>query len=892
MTRIPTLCHIFACIAVLAAHATAAAGAPAAAPAAVAAGAPTAADNIHRLPTDVTPTFQAIRLTLDAAQPNYTGSVRVELRVAKTTPSIQFHAQEMTLDKVVLRGKNGTVTLKPTSGEDGFVTAAAPSPIAAGEYTLEIGFSNEFDRRSTSLYRMETGGEWYAFSQFEAVDARLAFPCWDEPSFKFPYQMTLIVPQAHQAISNTPIESETSAKGMKTVVFRRTKPLPSYLLAVATGPLEYVPVPGTSIPTRVVTVKGQTEWAGAAVQITPPILAALEKYFGSRYPYEKLDLIGVPEYTYGAMENPGAITYSDRLLLFDPKTMSVRERRLLATITAHEIAHMWFGDVVTMKWWDDLWLNESFAEWMGNKITAEVYPDLQVEIAQLEGAQRAMNFDALLSTRAMRQPVVSMGNPLQAADALAYQKGEVMIGMFEQWMGPEVFRRGVLAYLKKYEWGNADASDLWSSLSEAAGQDLSGPMSTFLDQPGVPLVEADILEDGRIRLSQRRFLNYGSEAPAPQSWSIPVRFEYFDGTKVRTKSVMLSDAEMTVATDGGSAPVWVHPKAGESGYYRWYVDSTNLQRLADVAPKLLTPRERVGYLGNLDALLSAGVIQGDDYLRLVAGFAQDPRTEVIGVLPGALGGIQVQFITPDLEESFAAYVRRVLGPGLKRIGLDRTPGEDEAVSLVRPRLIGWLADEGKDETLLAHAEQLARSFIADRSSVDPSLIGVALSLSAIRGDASLFNTYRARFEAATVPTDRQPFLSALGSFRDPKLREEALSYVLTGPLRPHEMGVIPLTMKARIEYQDQVFDWMTRNYAAIASKIPPVYAPYMVRYASGCSEPRMEKAKAFFVEPAHSPPGTSIELARVAESINDCVGLRERQGQGVARYLTQVAEAR
>jgi alanyl aminopeptidase len=859
---------------------------------ALAADVPPRVADIHRLPTDVTPTFQSIRLTLDPDKPDYTGTVRVELRVAKPVEAILFHAQDMKLESVVLRGKKSEVTLQPEVGAEGLVTARAPAPIAPGSYALEIAFQNEFDRRSTGLYRLETEGRFYAFTQFEAVEARTAFPCWDEPSFKFPYQITVVVPAKHEAVSNTPVETAVVKDGTKTVVFRRTKPLPSYLLALATGELEFVPVPGTSIPTRIVTVKGATEWSGTAVSMTPPILAALEKYFGGRYPYEKLDLIAVPEFTYGAMENPGAITYGDRFLLFDPRTLSTAERRRFAAFTAHELSHIWFGDVVTMKWWDDLWLNESFASWLGDKITGEVYPDLMIEETVLAGTQRAMALDALLSTRAIRQPITTMSNLLQSADQLAYNKGQAVLGMFEQWLGPETFRRGVLAYLKKHEWGNATASDLWGALSQASGRDVAGAMSTFLDMPGVPLVSADPRPDGSVRLSQRRFLNFGTEAPAAGTWKIPVRLEYFDGERVRTKSVLLTGTEMTVPLDAPKAPVWVHPNAGEAGYYRWSVPPEVLHQMAGSASERLTPSERVGFIYNSTALLDAGVIHGNDYLRLVESFADDPKPEVIGALPGPLRGVLHTFVTPDVAEPFAAYVRRVLGPALDRYGFDRAPGEAEAVSLVRPQLVGWMGDEGRDESVLARAEAAARSFMADRSAVDPSLISTTLALSAIRGDQALFDQYRARFEESTVPTDRTKFLEALGNFRAAELRHKALSYALTGPLRPHEILTIPRVMQEQNEFQEQVFDWMTANYETITSKVPPVYVAYMPYIGLGCDARRLERQKAFFSIPAHVVPGTGIELARVAETTEDCVGLRAREGASVVRYLSQLAVAK
>src|SRR5258706_9828782 len=317
-----------------------------------------------RLARDVVPTFQAVRLVLDPAQAEYRGTAHVELNVARPTAVFGFHAEGPVLSALKLRGAGGEVPLRHTVGARGLVRAEADRPIPPGAYTLDIDFTAPFDTRAAGLYRATVRGESYAFTQFEADDARKAFPCWDEPSFKFPYQLTVVVPEKDLAVSNTPIESETARGGQKTVVFKRTPSLPSYLLAIAVGPFDTVPIPGLSVPGRVVAVKGSGGMAAEAARITPPLVAALERYFGRSYPFEKLDLIAVPEFWPGAMENAGAITFAEGILLVDQAASSQQERRLVE-ITAHELAHMWFGDLVTMAWWDDLWLNESFASWMG-----------------------------------------------------------------------------------------------------------------------------------------------------------------------------------------------------------------------------------------------------------------------------------------------------------------------------------------------------------------------------------------------------------------------------------------------------------------------------------------------------------------------------------------------
>ena len=850
------------------------------------------ASGSERLRRDVVPTFESISLNLDARKPGYTGSVRIDLRVDAATDSFQLNSEGLTLGRLTLRGAKGIVPSTHRAAGPAAVALRTRSPLKPGAYTLHIDFANTFNTRAQGIYRLETGGEWYCFTQFESDDARKAFPCWDEPSFKIPYQLTLAVPRGHRALTNTPVAHVTPGKVTKTVMFRRTKPLPSYLLAIAAGPLEMVPITGMSVPGNVVCVKGASALAGTASTMAPRLLGALERYFGRPYPYEKLDVIAVPEFWPGAMENAGLVTFRDDVLLVEPKTVSVRQLSRLSVYMAHEFAHMWFGDLVTMEWWDDLWLNEAFAEWMGNKISDEVYPEYKMHVQDLQATQGAMKIDARLSTRAIRQPVSALDNLLQAADELAYKKGQAVLGMFEQWLGPDKFRAGVLDYLNAHEWGNAVGSDLWSALSKASGKDASGPMSTFLDQGGVPLVTAEIQPDGRVRLSQRRFLSYGAQAAGDPLWKIPVALTYSDGLAVRTKRFLLSEREATVELEGDRAPIWVNPNAGAAGYYRWTLSPEAMQKLAQSAAEIMSPAERVGYLGNLTALLDAGLLHGDEYVRLLARFADDPSPEVLSALADGVDQVRRVFVTPELAEPFAVYVRQTLGPALGRLGLTRRPGEEDGVSLVRPELVHMLGDYGKDDRILAFADSLAKQYIAASGSVDPSLAGVALDLSALHADAALFAEYKRRFETARVPADRSRFLAALGFFRDPKIVEEALRYSLQGPLRPQEIFTIPNVVGLAVEYEEIPYRWMTENFGAISTKIPPMFSVFMPQFASGCSVKRLEAAKSFFAEPSRSVPGADKELAKIADQVNDCAGLREREGAVVTAYLGRLAGAR
>lgn len=851
-----------------------------------------ATEGSGRLGRDIDPVAQRVALRLDPRQPGYDGTVTITVEAQRPFGEIVLHALDLSIQSVHLAGGTVQVAAKWTSEEDGRLRVLLPERVPSGLYQLTIRFENEFDTRATSLYRLESGGEWYAFTQFEADDAREAFPCFDEPEFKIPWTMELTVPDGHLAISNTPIVSETPAPdGWRTVAFKTSKPMPSYIVALATGPLETVPIEGMAIPGRVITVKGQSHLAGEAQRACPPLLVALEAYFGRPYPYEKLDLLALPEFWPGAMENAGAITFADGVLLLDDRTSSLGQKRRLASILSHELAHMWFGNLVTMKWWDDLWLNESFASWLGEKITHEVFPDYGVEQRLVTDADEAMQVDGRLTTRAIRQPVRSLDNLLQSADVLAYEKGQTVLGMFEQWLGPETFRSGVRDYLATWAWRNAEAADLWAALSKAAKKDLGAAMGTFLDQPGLALVTVEPLPGGRVRLAQSRFLPAGSAAPTPQRWSIPVTLKYGTaGGAVKHKSVMLTEASQVIALEPGTT--WLYPNGRAWGYYRWKMPDASVRALIENAATALEPRERMELIYDAGALLDAGEMPGDTYLAVLAKLADDPEPLVVQAALAGVEKARIAFVDEETEEAFARFVNRTLAPPLARFGTARRTGEAETVSLVRGPLLDRLARDGRNPAARALGDSLARAYLADPTAVDPALSGVALQIAADGGDAALWETFRERFETARDPGSRRNFLAALGAFRDPALRDRSLAYSLTGPLRPQEVGVLARQVGEVSEAgREAAYSWMTGNYDALRARIPPMLGVFLPYLAGGCSGDRLARAQAFFAEPAHAPAGTEKELAKVTETIENCLDLRRREGDRVRAYLNRTGVA-
>ncbi len=849
------------------------------------------AADTERLKKDVVPVFQSINLKIDSRDSAYGGNVNINLSVKNPANTFIIHAEDITIVDLVFSGKDGEIAVTHQPGKNGRTTLTTAKELAPGEYSLGISFTAKFNTQAVGLYRTESGGESYLFTQFEESDARKAFPCFDEPSFKFPYQLTLTIPEQHTAVSNTPVEIQSSSEGWKTMTFKRTEPLPSYLLAIAAGPLETVDVPDMPIPTRIICAKGKSHLTGETAKITPPLMAAMIKYFERPYPYEKLDLIAVPEFWAGGMENAGAITFRETILLLDPKAITVSQKVTLVSVMSHELAHMWFGDLVTMEWWDDLWLNESFASWMGDKIAEREFPKLGIGVSTVETGLRAMVGDARPTALAIRPPDSKTADLLSNIGAV-YSKGQAVLLMIERWLGEETFRKGIIQYLKENEWKNATAANLWSALSEVSGKDVEGTLGNFITKPGVPLVTVEIVDDKKLRLTQKRFMNYGTAAPEELLWQIPVALKYNDGKETREISLVMSRPEETVTLESAGELQWLFPNVNAAGYYRWNVPDDMLANLAENSQKYLNTEERIGLLRNLSALLDAGEITGGSFLKTLNSFANDPEPVVIDNLTSSLGKVKDAFAPDDLKKEFAAYVNRILKPALGRYGLEAKPDEKEEISLLRPSLISWLADEGDNEQVQIHLTNLAKKYLSDPMSIDPSLAGLSVRAYAKSGDVKLFEDFKKRFETAEVPAVRSRFLSSLGNFEDPEIIKTALDYSLHAKLSAQETMVIAYAVSGGSEEKEMmIFNWVMENYDVIAKRIPKTSLPGMARYGGGCSLEKLATAREFFTHESRILDETEMILTRTAAQVNDCVNLREREGASVAAFLKQFASS-
>jgi aminopeptidase N len=833
---------------------------------------PVFADNDvdYRLPAGVTPTAQAIELTLDPSKPDYTGTTTINLTIDQPTDKIALHQLDLDLTSVVLASDEDSRSLQSSIGEWDINWLADGEDIAPGDYELTIEFSGRYSTDSLGMHRATFEDKDYVFTQMEAMYARRAFPLFDEPSFKIPYQLTIVAPAGLVAVANEPVASSTVEDGWQRTEFMPTPPLPSYLIAYSVGPLDRTPIEGLGVPAFVYTPAGHADKVGFVTRETPAIVAALEDYFDLDYPFRKLDFIAVPEFAYGAMENPGLITYRTDLLLVGDEPTGQQAQRVLMVI-AHEVAHIWYGDLVTMAWWDDLWLNEAFASWMAWTLLENVYPqfDSNLYLAQ----ESAFPADQSTSAEAIRKPIRSTEDVLAGA-GLNYTKGNALLRMIERYVGKDVWQRSIRAYIREHAWGNTTERDLWDAVAEESGLDVYSIASGFLNQPGYARVIID--EEGGV--TQQRYLTESREAPDLE-WQIPLNVKYKSDGEVRQTFLLLDE-------DGGTLDIpnetdWVFPDAGGNGYYRWQTSLLQLHRLVDDIDEL-TDREKIALLGNSEALLNAGESSLDDYMFVLNTLVYDPHPLVFLPTLEKLITIGREFVDATSRDAFSRFMDQALAERFRQVGADSRPDDSESVTQMRPRLLRALGEFGSDEEVLASAARLTDEYLADPTSVPAGLALEAMRVAAMNDDGSKYKQYREAYLESTDETQKTNVLSAV-YFDNPDVVQQHLDFSIS--------PAVPAGDAARgigffgfvLEDQSILFDWLDENLDAFEAKLPAYYQPMLPEVLdTPCDAANLQLFEDFF-HPRGDVYAESLE--RVVESAENCINRRERYAPDLQKFL-------
>ena len=858
------------------------------------------------LPRTVVPSLVKLELKLDPRQERFSGTTRIEVDVAEATRVIWMHGRDLDIRQAAVTAQGGKrIALKSESVDvSGVLKLTADEAIPAGKAQIELAFEAPYGQLQ-GAYRVKPDGHDYVVTQMEPLGARNTFPGFDEPSFKQPWDITLIVPEQEVAVANSrELKTEKLGDGWKKVTFARTEALPSYLIAFAVGPWDVQAgpdVPATAIRSAPITLRGiaaqgQGERMRYSLQHTPAIVTKLEEYFGTPYPFDKLDNLAAPDFWAGAMENAGLIVYRDTLMFPDEKS-TPRERQGFWGVSAHELAHQWFGDLVTMEWWDDLWLNEAFATWMGTKITGQLQPDFHADRGLLEGALEAMGEDSLVSTRRVHEPINDFTEIQSAFDGITYQKGGAVLSMFETYIGETAFRDGVRNYLKAHARGNATSSDLIAAVA-AQSKDPGGvdaAFKSFIDQPGVPYVKVDVDCAGKtpsLKIEQQRYVPLGSQVSATQSWGLPFCVRYQDGGEVRSECTLVNQAKAVVPLrQAKQCPTWVMPNAHGQGYYRFALADAPAKQLSAAFAQLDEREQRV-YADSLEAAFHAGTIDASAYLATVPQLASAGVRQTAAAPMSELVWMKEHLAKDTAEkQAVAAYARRIYEPHLRTLGLEARPGESDDSRILRRSVIGFLYHTGESEELTRELVARGRAVIGLKpdgtlgsGTLNPEgttrdLRALSIEAAARAGDKATFDVLEKHLRATQDAALRSELLSAIGSATDPALAERARALVLEkGLLRRNEIAPLLYSQMDEEKGRAAMRQWMDQHFSTLEASLAPAGAGLVSLYAAGmCSQAEADALQTRFAERMKNIEGGPRALKQSAEYIGLCANLREGQ---------------
>jgi alanyl aminopeptidase len=847
-----------------------------------------------RLPDDIRPIRYAVDLTLIPGETTFSGAIDIDISLAKPASLIWLNSTELTI-------RQATIASEPAAiepGNDDFVGLRAARILAPGPARIHIVYQGKISEKSSAgIFQGLDGKQPYLFTQFETTDARRAFPCFDQPDFRAPWRLTLHVPKGHSAVSNTsPVAEADEPNGMKKVVFAATPPLSSYLVAMAVGPFDFVDAGKAGknhIPVRIVTPKGKANQAKYAAEVTATIVDRLENYFGIPFPFDKCDNVAIPlTFGFGAMENAGMVTYAQNVLLSDPAIDTEQRQRSFASIAAHELAHQWFGDLVTLAWWDDTWLNEAFATWTSAKIIAEWKPEWHSRLSDLNSKFGAMGEDSLVAARQIRQSIVTKDDIENAFDDITYEKGASVIRMFESWVGEEKFQAGVTAYLKRYSFKNARAGDFLDAIAATGQPQLTRAFSTYLQQPGFPLISVKLNCSGAptISLSQKRYLPAGSAGSASHVWQTPVCMRYQTTSGDRKECFLLdkpaAEFRLSHAT---SCPANLVANADSAGNYITRYDSALLTKL--LAGSYLKADERMTLLNDLTALLNAGEIPQADVLTAAAAFAKAPERQIVGL--ALLAVAEPRHLLPvELLPNYARFVRKTFGDRASRLGWSAKPGEDADSALLRADIVPFVAVQGDDAALRDEARRLAAEWLKSRKGVDANMVSPVLTTAAQFGDRALFDTMAAELGKTTDLQQRGRILSAMGSFRDPAIVRAAMDMSIHSEIDVREAFPLLLRPLGAPETRKLPFEFVKANYDELIKHLPiggGMDARARLPFVGGgaCDEASRLEFVSFFEQRAKEFTGGPHNYDQVLESIRLCEVQKTARTADIAAFFAK-----
>ncbi|HYI39514.1 MAG TPA: M1 family metallopeptidase [Allosphingosinicella sp.] len=861
-----------------------------AAPSIPAAAAPQASRQIPtQLPSDVRPLQYTIHATPDAANLRFKGRADIDIEVLKPTYLITLNAAELSFIDVSLSDGTPGAPVIPArkfvlNKEEQTATIRFADEIAPGRYRLTIDYVGKIYTQAAGLFALDyegpSGKKRALFTQFEAPDARRFFPGWDEPQYRTPYNLNVTVPADQDVVGNMPQAGvKANAGGTKTVTFQTTPAMSSYLLFLAVGEFDRITTTSANTEIGVVTKRGDGEKGRWALESSARILPWYNKYFGTPYPLPKLDNVAGPGSSqfFGAMENWGAIFSFESILLVDPAITTEATRQRIFEVAAHEMAHQWFGDLVTMAWWDDLWLNEGFASWMATKATTALHPEWDPELGTVAGREAAINLDSVSSTHPVVQRISTVEQISQAFDAITYQKGEAVITMLEDYVGEDAWRRGVQDYIRTHRLGNTQTDDLWTAVERAAGKPVTAIAHDFTLQPGVPLirVEEATCRGGKtdVILHQAQF-SRDRQDQAAKAWRVPVIASTMGGAETRT----LVEGGSGTLSVAGCSPVVVN--SGQTGYYRTLYSPALLDRLTDSFPRL-KPIDQIGLLADNWGLGLAGYQSAAEALDMVDSVPANANPQVWSRAAAILSSVHALYESdPAHRAMLERYASAKLSPVLARIGWTPKAGEAPTVPVLRADLIKTLGEMG-DRGVVGEANR--RLAAGDPLATAGPLRSTILAVTARNVDSAGWERLRAQARAERSPLVKSQLYRLLGSAADPALAQRALDLALTDePGATTSAGILSAVAD---EHPDLAFDYAIRNREKVEGLVDiSSRSRFLAGLGGGSADPAMVAKLEDFAKRTMTPQSRGrVDVAIAA--IQDRVRVRTTRLPDITRWL-------
>ena len=846
---------------------------------------------VGRLGDNVVPTKYDIELTIDPSQETFSGRVLIDVQISEPTSTIWMHGKGLEISEVYLTdsGSNRIGASFDERLDSGVALLTLEQPAAVGAASIHFAYTAPFNTSANALFKVERDGRYYAVTQFEPIAARNVFPGFDEPGFKVPFDLALVTRAADVAITATP-EASAEPLGNDTVrhVFETTRPLPTYLIAFAVGPydvVDYGVMPTNSVRSREVALRGvaahgQGEKLNYALKNTDGILSVLEEYFGTSYPYKKLDIIAMPESFGGAMENVGAITYDEYLILMDENS-PLRQRRAYTTVHAHEMGHMWFGNLVTPEWWNDIWLNESFATWIMNKAADGYWPEGEFDRQTLKGALGAMSNDSLAAARQIREPIDHNDKIIGAFDGITYQKGGGVLAMLERYVGEGRFQAGVRLHMDRHQDGTATAEDFIASVAEGSDRtEIEGVFKSFIDHAGVPLMSVRVnCTDGEsptLEVRQTRYAPLGSSIDTNASeWQVPLCFAYDEGAERRSSCTLITEREQTVELDAESCPSNIMPNADGTGYYRFALDDAGWQALIKNASDLAAA-EALVLADSLDAAFRADRVSAETYLSGLAALVNHDIWDVSDAATKALESITT-IIESDKLPIVEQALQKIVKPRFETLAGTTGSGNELLQQRMQRFLIVVAKDQAMREPLARQAAlRLGLDGDPDPTAAPASELETIFSIGVQDLGQPFFDLLLKEATSSRDPAFRNAAIGALARVEDPVLVERLQAAVLAGDFKGTERLGIVFRQMGRIKTTELTYGWIRENDAALIASIPETFRSRVVPALgrSFCSADRADEWQDFIVSHADSLPGYERPLAQATENVRLCAALR------------------